>query len=112
MSIFYPTSSLCSPLSLHNVSHPPPTPYRLLILILLSPREPINKVHRALLQPKILNESVPSGFDGSLPPLVDLEVQPSSHVNGALGVNLEGILCSPHCENSVGEGVMIIAYNS
>ena len=58
------------------------------------------------------NEYVPSGFDGSLPPLVCLEGQHSSHVDGALVVELEVLVCSPHRENSVGEGVMIIAYNS
>ena len=90
----------------------PPTHYLPLILIPLPPCVPLKKVHFALLCPDLRNEYVPSRFYGSLPPLVYLEGQPSSHVDGALGVTLEGLVCSPHRENYVSKGMMIIAYNS
>ena len=53
---------------------------------------PLKKFHYTLLCPDLRNESLPYRFDGSLPPLVYLEVQPSSHVDVALGVDLEGLV--------------------
>ena len=106
MSIFYPTPSSCSPLPTYTAHLAHPTPYQLLLF--LSLREPLKKVHYTRFHPDLWNESVPSGFDGSLPPLVYLEVQPSSHVDGAIVVNLEGLVRSTHCEDSVGAGMMII----
>ena len=35
-----------------------------------------------------------------------LEGQPSSHIDGVLGVDLEGLVCSPHREKYVGEGMI------
>ena len=66
-----------------------------LLLILLPPHIHIRKFHYALLCSDLQNEYVTFGFDISFLPLVYLESQPSSHVNGALGVKLEGLVWSP-----------------
>ena len=109
MSIFYPTPSLCSPLPPHT-SHPPTPPTPLPTNNNSSPpRVHLKKVYYSPLCPDLRNKCVPSGFDGSLPPLVYLEVQPSSYVDGVLVVELEGLVRSPHHENSVSKGMMIIA---
>ena len=94
MSIFYPTPSSCSPFSPHTAHHSPlllpPTPY--LLLLLLPFYIPLMKVHYDLLRSNLRNKFVPYGFDVSLPPLVYLEGPPSYCVDGAFGVELEGLL--------------------
>ena len=112
MSLFYPTSSFFSPLPPHTFSHPTSTPYLLLLILLLLHRETLNKVHHALLHTDLQNELVPSVFGGYLPPIVYLEGRPSSYVGGAIGVDLEGLVCSSYRVNSSGKGMLIIVYNS
>ena len=85
--------------------HPlPPTSYLLLLLLIL--------LRAYLLRNSFMRSAIPifgtntclPGLTSPPPSLVYLEVQPSSHVDGALGVALEGLVCSPHRENMLARG--------
>ena len=75
-----------------------------LLLIILPPHIRLKKVHHAILLPNLWNEYVLSGFVCYLPPLMYLEGHPSSHVDGALVVNLEGLVCSPTVKTLLARG--------
>ena len=70
MSIFYPAPSSCSPLPPHTASHPLLQPTYYSYYYFSPTRVPLKKFHYVLPRPDLRNESVTSGFDGSLPPLV------------------------------------------
>ena len=94
MNIFYPTPPIVLTTSSSHYPPPPPLPPNY-YYYLPPPDQPLKKVHHTILRTDLWNKSVPSDFDGSLSPLLYFEVQPSSHVDGALVVTLEGLVCSP-----------------
>ena len=100
MSICYPTSSLCSPIPSHTATphpHPPLPPTYYYYYFFFFP--PVNLLIKSIMHYSVLTfrtNPCLSGFDRSLPPLVYIEGQPSSHVDGALDVDLEVLVCSPH----------------
>ena len=79
---------------------PPFTPYPLLPTYYYYFFPPTYLLSKSIMRssiPTFRNKYATSGFDGSLPPIVFLEGQNSSHVDGVLGVKLEVLVCSPHC---------------